>query len=105
MIENVRVENNEILCDGQVEEFDIYNDFCCRGFGWEVLLIIDCSNDDKSIWGRCKNPDCPIVTDGFTKETDMYHGVSDFCESDFLELLLDGYHISDPKIEKEIEEK
>lgn len=104
MIKNLRVENNEILCDGQVKEFDIYKDFCCDGFGWEVLLIIGCGND-KSIWGHCKNPDCPIIESGFTKETDMYHGVSDFCESDFLELLLNGCHIGDSKIEKEIEEK
>lgn len=70
---------NEIVTTGQVEAGDIYPDFCCSGFDWEINSIL------YSIYGTCHNPDCPI----YDKEidSDPYRGVTAISPEDFEEKL------------------
>ena len=86
-----QIKNNEIVTTGKVEVDDNYHGFCCDGFDWLVCVIFDNIEERyNSIWGLCKNPNCPIVQPGLTKEEDYYHGVSSFVQEDFEEMLASG---------------
>lgn len=88
MLEAHLEEDGKITTIGEVEIGDIYNGLCCVGYDLEVVLIFeDTDKRYNTIWGVCRNPDCPIVADGYTKEDDYYHGVSHICFEDMEEML------------------
>jgi len=76
--------DNEIETSGAVLIGDVYPDICCKGYDWEVLLVMPYM-DDASVWGHCKNKDCPENNE---EPFDPYHGISDVCLRDDLEVLI-----------------
>ncbi|MFA5166615.1 MAG: hypothetical protein WC449_05020 [Candidatus Paceibacterota bacterium] len=89
MLEVHLEEDGEITTTGEVKVDDIYTGLCCAGYDWEIVMVFEDTKDKRytSIWGVCRNPNCPIIEDGFTKEEDYYHGVSHIDLEDMEEML------------------
>jgi len=69
----VHFEGNEVVVSGEIEEGDIYQDICCKGHGWKVLLILPLPGDVQSVYGRCENPECAVNVSDW-----MYGGAPNF---------------------------
>jgi len=73
-----KIENNEIITAGEIADGDEYTGICCKGHPFEVCVLTG-----SSVWGVCRNPDCP-KSDG---PDDYYRGVSYLEMDDFAEKL------------------
>jgi hypothetical protein len=62
---------------------NIYPDFCCVGFMWEVIQVLPLPAlpQHDSIWGKCQNPECPILC---CPSGCHWRGVSDCTREEFL---------------------
>jgi hypothetical protein len=78
----IQIEGEELVTSGAVETGEVYQNYCCVGFDWEVALIFDAPDPEhNSIWGVCHNPNCP------QQNGDYYHGVSHNLQLEFAEKL------------------
>lgn len=55
-----RIDGDNLITEGQVNEGEHYPGLCCGGFGTEVIWISEFSDDptDITIYAACDNPAC-----------------------------------------------
>lgn len=68
-----RIENEELIIEGEMKPGEKINGICCSGFDWEVSLVFRFPDNDPggmSVWGACDNPNCPV------EDGTHYHRIS-----------------------------
>jgi hypothetical protein len=72
----VRIENNELIYEGEPIVDEVYLGWCCKGFDYVIAYV----STEKG-FGCCQNPACPKFKGD--DENTPYRGISDWSFEDF----------------------